>query len=120
MKKFILAVIVVLGAQSNMQAAYSEVSSAADLNSALRGDKSIVMFGSNSCPHCRQMKPLFTQAAQGSTATFIFVDTNRLSSVADQYGIRGIPTFKLFKNGSAVGSRTGSMSKAELTSFVNQ
>ena len=36
-----------------------------------------------------------------------------------KYGIRGIPTLLLFKNGDVVGTKVGAMSKAQLSEFIN-
>lgn len=45
------------------------------------------------------------------------VDDNR--EVAAKYGIRGIPTLLLFKNGELAAQKVGALSKAQLTAFVD-
>jgi thioredoxin 1 len=45
------------------------------------------------------------------------VDDN--PTAAQRFGIRGIPTLKLFKNGSEVATKVGAMSKSQLTSFLD-
>ena len=44
------------------------------------------------------------------------VDEN--SQTPPKYGIRGIPTLMLFKNGEAVGTQVGALSKTDLIKFI--
>ncbi|MBU3739350.1 MAG: thiol reductase thioredoxin, partial [Rhodoferax sp.] len=46
------------------------------------------------------------------------VDDNR--DIPAKFGIRGIPTLMLFKNGQLAATKVGAMSKAQLTEFINQ
>ena len=36
-----------------------------------------------------------------------------------KYGIRGIPTLMLFKNGSVEATKVGALSKSQLTAFID-
>ena len=44
------------------------------------------------------------------------VDEN--SQTPPKYGIRGIPTLMLFKNGETVGTQVGALSKSDLIKFI--
>jgi thioredoxin 1 len=44
------------------------------------------------------------------------VDEN--SDTPAKYGIRGIPTLMLFKNGAVVATKVGALSKSQLTAFI--
>ena len=44
------------------------------------------------------------------------VDENR--DVPARYGIRGIPTLMLFKDGQLAATKVGALSKAQLTAFL--
>ncbi len=46
------------------------------------------------------------------------VDDNR--DVPAKFGIRGIPTLMLFKDGQLAATKVGAMSKAQLTAFIDQ
>ena len=46
------------------------------------------------------------------------VDENR--EVPARFGIRGIPTLMLFKDGQLAATKVGAMSKAQLTAFIDQ
>jgi thioredoxin 1 len=40
-------------------------------------------------------------------------------STPPKYGIRGIPTLMLFKNGSVEATKVGALSKSQLTAFID-
>jgi thioredoxin 1 len=46
------------------------------------------------------------------------VDDNR--EVPAKFGIRGIPTLMLFKDGQLAATKVGALSKAQLTAFIDQ
>jgi thioredoxin 1 len=46
------------------------------------------------------------------------VDENR--DVPAKFGIRGIPTLMIFKDGELAATKVGALSKAQLTEFINQ
>jgi thioredoxin 1 len=45
------------------------------------------------------------------------VDANQ--AVPAQFGIRGIPTLILFKNGAVAAQKVGALSKSQLTAFLD-
>ena len=49
--------------------------------------------------------------------TKINVDENQ--QVPARFGIRGIPTLMLFKNGNVEATRVGALSKSQLTAFLD-
>jgi thioredoxin-like negative regulator of GroEL len=46
------------------------------------------------------------------------VDENR--DIPAKFGIRGIPTLMLFKDGQLAATKVGALSKAQLTEFIDQ
>ena len=46
------------------------------------------------------------------------VDDNQ--QIPAKFGIRGIPTLMLFKNGELAATKVGALSKAQLTAFIDQ
>jgi thioredoxin-like negative regulator of GroEL len=54
------------------------------------------------------------RAAQGGQVN---VDENQ--SVPAKFGIRGIPTLMLFKNGNVEATRVGALTKSQLTAFLD-
>lgn len=51
------------------------------------------------------------------TVASLNIDDN--SETPAKYSVRGIPTLMLFKNGIAVGTKTGALSKSQLKSFLD-
>ena len=74
------------------------------------------------CGPCKMIAPILDEVAsayQGRlTVAKMNVDDNR--EVPAKFGIRGIPTLMLFKNGQLVATKVGALSKAQLTAFIDQ
>ncbi|GAB1387111.1 thioredoxin TrxA [Melaminivora sp.] len=74
------------------------------------------------CGPCKMIAPILDEVAsayQGKlTVAKMNVDDNR--EVPAKYGIRGIPTLMLFKNGQLTATKVGALSKAQLTAFIDQ
>ena len=45
------------------------------------------------------------------------IDDNQVTP--SKYGIRGIPTLMLFKNGNVEATKVGALSKSQLTAFID-
>ncbi len=73
------------------------------------------------CGHCRMVAPILDEIAgeyQGRLNIMkVNVDENR--SIPAKYGIRGIPTLMLFKNGEVAATKVGALSKSQLTTFLD-
>ena len=73
------------------------------------------------CGPCRMIAPILEEIAgqyQGRVNIMkVNVDENR--SVPAKYGIRGIPTLMLFKDGDVAATKVGALSKSQLISFID-
>ena len=73
------------------------------------------------CGPCKQIAPMLeevaTEFAGKVTVAKLNVDENQ--ETAAKFGIRGIPTLMLFKNGEVAATKVGALSKAQLTEFLN-
>jgi thioredoxin 1 len=73
------------------------------------------------CGPCRMIAPIVSEVAgeyQGRlTVAKLNVDENQITP--GKYGIRGIPTLMLFKNGTVAGTRVGQLSKPQLIAFID-
>ncbi|HXE19448.1 thioredoxin TrxA [Castellaniella sp. UC4442_H9] len=74
------------------------------------------------CGPCKMIAPLLEEAAtkfQGRvTVAKLNVDEN--PQTAAKYGIRGIPTLMLFKNGKVDTTKVGALSRTQLQAFLDE
>ena len=72
------------------------------------------------CGPCKMIAPILEEVADEMSGKLLIgklnVDEN--SQTPPKYGIRGIPTLMLFKDGNAVGTQVGAVSKADLIKFI--
>jgi thioredoxin 1 len=73
------------------------------------------------CGPCKMIAPILeevaTEYAGRLTVAKLNVDENQ--DTAAKYGIRGIPTLMLFKDGQAAATKVGALSKSQLTAFLD-
>nr|WP_315490576.1 thioredoxin TrxA [uncultured Rhodoferax sp.] len=74
------------------------------------------------CGPCKMIAPILdevstTYAGKLSIAK-MNVDENR--EIPAKFGIRGIPTLMLFKDGQLAATKVGALSKAQLVAFIDQ
>jgi thioredoxin 1 len=73
------------------------------------------------CGPCRMIAPILEEVAKEYagrlTVTKLNVDENQ--QTPQKYGIRGIPTLMLFKNGNIEATKVGAVSKSQLTAFID-
>jgi len=74
------------------------------------------------CGPCKMIAPILDEVAgeyKGRlTIAKLNVDENQ--AVPAKYGIRGIPTLMLFKNGAVADTKVGALSKSQLTAFLDR
>ena len=74
------------------------------------------------CGPCKSIAPVLEEIAdeyqEKMTVAKINVDDN--PSTPPKYGIRGIPTLMLFKNGAVEATKVGAVSKAQLSEFIDE
>ena len=82
----------------------------------------LVDFWAEWCGPCKMIAPILDEVAgtyQGKLQVAkVNVDEN--SEVPAKFGIRGIPTLMLFKDGQLAATKVGAVSKAQLTAFIDQ
>lgn len=73
------------------------------------------------CGPCRMITPILIEIAgeyQGKIKVAkLNIDEN--PQTPPKYGIRGIPTLMLFKNGNVEATKVGALSKSQLTAFID-
>lgn len=79
--------------------------------------KILVKFGAPWCQPCQMVAPVLEEMATEGLPVFD-VNTDEDQDSAIKYGIRGVPTFILFENGTELKRTSGMQTKAALTKFM--
>jgi thioredoxin 1 len=88
----------------------------------LKADGPVVVdFWAEWCGPCKVMSPLVDALAteMGDKVKVVKVNIDENPNAPTKYGVRGIPTFMVFKGGQLVDTKVGSMSKTQLTDWVS-
>ena len=74
------------------------------------------------CGPCKMIAPILDEAAKayGGRVTLAKLNVDENPDTAAKFGIRGIPTLMLFKDGKAATTKVGAMSKSQLTAFLDE
>ena len=102
--------------------ATKKVTDASFADDVLMSDKPVIVdFWAEWCGPCKMIAPILDEVATAYEGklqiTKMNVDENR--EIPAKFGIRGIPTLMLFKNGAVVGTKVGALSKSQLTQFID-
>lgn len=80
----------------------------------------LVDFWAEWCGPCKQLSPILDEIAgeMSGKVTIAKVNIDENPDTPQKYGVRGIPTLILFKDGQAVATKVGSMPKSKLVEWI--
>lgn len=81
----------------------------------------LVDFWAPWCGPCRQLGPTLEEVSSeyASKVTVGKVNVDDFPDIAGKFNIRGIPTMILFKDGKALDTKVGALSKAAILSWID-
>ena len=100
-----------------------EVSDSSFENEVLGSSRPVLVdFWAQWCTPCRMLAPTVEAVAQqyNETATVVKLNVDDNPSTAQRYGIKGIPTLILFREGKEVERVVGATSKESITRMVEK
>lgn len=73
------------------------------------------------CGPCKMIAPILDEVAAEFEGRLKVVKINidESEQTPAKFGVRGIPTLMVFKNGQNVATKVGALAKGQLTAFVN-
>lgn len=82
----------------------------------------LVDFTASWCGPCRQIAPLVDQLADEykGKAKVTKLDIDESPTIAQKYGIRGVPCLYVFKGGQVVAQQMGAVPKATIAGLINK
>ncbi len=103
-------------------AAISHVSDDTFENDVLNSDVPVLVdYWAEWCGPCKVIAPVLEEIASeyDGKMRICKLDIDENEATPPKYGIRGIPTLMLFKNGQVEATKVGALSKSQLTAFLD-
>ena len=81
----------------------------------------LVDFWAEWCGPCKMLMPIVEEVAgeMKDKIKVVKVNIDESPEAPTKYGVRGIPTLMLFKDGQLAATKVGALSKAQLTAFLD-
>ena len=98
------------------------ISDASFESDVLKADKPVLVdYWAEWCGPCKMIAPILDEIAKeyAGKLKVCKLDIDQNPETPAKYGVRGIPTLMLFKNGNVEATRVGAMAKSQLVAFID-
>jgi thioredoxin 1 len=99
------------------------ISDASFEQDVLKSDRPVLVdYWAEWCGPCKMIAPILDEVAAqyGDKLQVAKMNVDENRDIPARFGIRGIPTLMLFKNGELAATKVGAMNKGQLTAFLDQ
>ena len=88
----------------------------------LKSPLAVIQFSASWCGPCKVVKPLMEELSNemSDTMKFYYHDIDSEPNVPSRYGVRGVPTVMIFKNGELKSQKVGAVPKSTLKSWLQE
>lgn len=105
-----------------MSQSIKNVSDTSFSEDVLKSDKPVLVdYWAAWCGPCKAIAPILDEIAEqyGDRVTIAKLNVDENPETAAKFGIRGIPTLMLFKDGQPTETKVGALSKTQLQEFLD-
>jgi thioredoxin 1 len=98
------------------------VSDASFEEDVLKADGPVLLdFWAEWCGPCKMIGPILEEIAPDydGKLTIAKINVDENPQTPEKYGVRGIPTLTIFKNGNVEANKVGALSRSQLTAFID-
>lgn len=91
-------------------------------NDVIKSDKPVLVdFWAAWCGPCKTIGPIVDDISKEFDGKLVVVkvDVDSNPNTPSEYGVRGIPTLLIFKNGEVIATKVGALTKGQLTSWLS-